>query len=236
MARANVPQFGNWDSDQSVPYTVYFEKARKNRGGGGKMINPNDPEENPELYSIMEPSPIRQAPEPVKRGGGGGGGIMSTPERRRNKEDMNDFKPPYADLPDLNKNSSRKTVNEPNYAGGRSQKPSRSTRTSMGSEQSFERSPLHPQYQATPGRSRLRPTARGDESPGNKGAALPKFGEWDDKNPQSAENYTHIFNKVREQRSAGPVPINSTPPRHPSYDARVPKPKKNSKSRCFPWW
>ncbi|MBO1362121.1 hypothetical protein J2D73_20300, partial [Acetobacter sacchari] len=90
-------------------------------------------------------------------------------------------------------------------------------RPSAGSDQSFERSPLHPHYQAkvtgrssgspawegknhdsshgTPGRSRLKPTSRGDESP-DKGAAVPRFDEWDENDPQSAENFTHIFNKV----------------------------------------
>lgn len=46
--RSHVPKFGNWDGD-NVPYTVYFENARKEKGGGVRM-NPNDPEENPELF------------------------------------------------------------------------------------------------------------------------------------------------------------------------------------------
>ncbi|XP_019259819.1 PREDICTED: RPM1-interacting protein 4-like [Nicotiana attenuata] len=45
---SHVPKFGNWDGD-NVPYTAYFENARK--GKGGKMINPNDPEENPEAFA-----------------------------------------------------------------------------------------------------------------------------------------------------------------------------------------
>ncbi|KAF2284528.1 hypothetical protein GH714_026145 [Hevea brasiliensis] len=42
----------------------------------------------------------------------------------------------------------------------------------------------------------------------DKGAAVPKFGEWDENNPASADGYTHIFNKVREERQieAGKVP------------------------------
>ncbi|KAL8482083.1 hypothetical protein ACS0TY_028288 [Phlomoides rotata] len=50
--RSNVPKFGTWENAEGndVPYTVYFDKARKNRGGGGKMINPNDPQENPEMF------------------------------------------------------------------------------------------------------------------------------------------------------------------------------------------
>lgn len=34
----------------------------------------------------------------------------------------------------------------------------------------------------------------------DRGAAVPRFGDWDENNPQSADNYTHIFNKVRLER------------------------------------
>lgn len=52
-----------------------------------------------------------------------------------------------------------------------------------------------------------------------KGAAVPKFGEWDENNPASADGFTHIFNKVREEK-AGKVP--GTPPQPSYYDARKP--------------
>ena len=45
-----MPKFGNWESEENVPYTAYFEKARKGRGG--KIINPNDPQENLDSVSI----------------------------------------------------------------------------------------------------------------------------------------------------------------------------------------
>lgn len=47
---SHVPKFGNWDGE-NVPYTAYFENARKSNSKGGKMINPNDPEENPEAFA-----------------------------------------------------------------------------------------------------------------------------------------------------------------------------------------
>lgn len=46
---SHVPKFGNWDGE-NVPYTAYFEKARKSNNGG-KLINPNDPEENPDAFA-----------------------------------------------------------------------------------------------------------------------------------------------------------------------------------------
>jgi len=89
---AHVPRFGNWDNDGNVPYTLYFENARKGKGAGGKMINPNDPAENPEAFSMAAPTPPRHerrpsdAPPPLspnpyagspyhhRHGGRGGGG------------------------------------------------------------------------------------------------------------------------------------------------------------------
>ncbi|XP_057497499.1 uncharacterized protein LOC130782257 [Actinidia eriantha] len=46
--RSHVPKFGSWDSD-NIPYTAYFENARKEKGSS-VMMNPNDPEENPEAF------------------------------------------------------------------------------------------------------------------------------------------------------------------------------------------
>ncbi|XP_058081068.1 RPM1-interacting protein 4-like [Magnolia sinica] len=49
---AHVPKFGDWDSE-NIPYTTYFENARKDKGTGTKMINPNDPEQNPEAFMYV---------------------------------------------------------------------------------------------------------------------------------------------------------------------------------------
>lgn len=51
--RSHIPKFGNWDSD-NVPYTAYFENARKEKTNPtGLRINPNDPEENPEAFMFV---------------------------------------------------------------------------------------------------------------------------------------------------------------------------------------
>ncbi|KAK4482583.1 hypothetical protein RD792_009746 [Penstemon davidsonii] len=64
---------------------------------------------------------------------------------------------------------------------------------------------------STPGRSRLRSVTRGDDTPDHS-PAVPKFGEWDETDPSAAEGYTHIFNKVREEKHSetGKVPIMPT--------------------------
>ena len=55
------------------------------------------------------------------------------------------------------------------------------------------------------------------QSQPDKGAAVPRFGEWDENDPASADNYTHIFNKVREEKISG-TPNNITA--DPSYATR----------------
>lgn len=48
----------------------------------------------------------------------------------------------------------------------------------------------------------------------DQGVAVPKFGEWDESNPRSADGYTHVFNKVREEKlnnRAGQVMAPGTP-------------------------
>lgn len=49
----------------------------------------------------------------------------------------------------------------------------------------------------------------------DKGAAVPKFGDWDVNNPSSADGFTHIFNKVREERQGVPGQVPGTPNERP---------------------
>ncbi|KAI3806158.1 hypothetical protein L1987_22051 [Smallanthus sonchifolius] len=244
--RPTVPKFGNWGEDD-VPYTVYFDKARKGKLGG-KMINPNDPQENPEMFADKSPPPpaprarpYAEPEEPVHRLA-----VRPAPDHRVNRED-NEYPAP-------NDNPGRRiSGGSAHQRGGQGAAGGRPVKNSMGSDHSFDRSPLHPQYQAkvggkgsaspawegknsydsshgTPGRSRMKP-GRGDDSP-DRGAAVPRFGEWDENNPSSGDNYTHIFNKVREERVTG-SPLPSGPDARPNYN--IPKNQKTNKFCCFPW-
>lgn len=266
MARPNVPKFGNWENDDNTPYTVYFEKARQTRGTG-KIINPNDPEENPDMFPNLAPSapqptaaphskPKRQTEEPIGRGGE----ARQTRDHRLSKED-GEFRQ-YANSPaSRNENMGRRGANEPSHQRGRGSSSGRTGRQSAGSEHSFDKSPLHPHYQAkvnagrgaaspawegknnsydsshgtpgrsfesshaTPGRSKVK-----QESP-DRGAAVPRFGEWDETDPQSADNYTHIFNKVREEKQGNP----SGTPSRTSYNTQRHNSEEKRMKCCFPW-
>ncbi|KAK3122210.1 hypothetical protein QOZ80_8BG0666480 [Eleusine coracana subsp. coracana] len=185
--KSHVPKFGNWEKEGNVPYTLYFENARK--GKGGKMINPNDPAENPEAFSSSSSSVAAPSPNRSSEGGG-----RSTPP------------PPQHQSPNP-------------YA--RDPPPPRRGRASGGGGYSVEQSPVHPYSNKAAGdyssesaaagyglvansvdRSRGRSGggggSRGNETP-TRGSAVPKFGDWDS-NPASADGYTHIFNKVREEK------------------------------------
>ncbi|XP_042500090.1 RPM1-interacting protein 4-like [Macadamia integrifolia] len=220
--RSHVPKFGNWESEENVPYTAYFDKARKGRSGS-PMTNPNDPQEYANAIS-GDKSPARA---PVLKTGAEPEaavipGVRPNHERRSSRED-GDLRR-SSDSPARYDNVVRKTGD------------SRTGRKSGGS--SIEQSPIHPQQArvsgkgtgvsspswerkgssehnhglapSTPVRSRLRTATRGDETL-DKGAAVPKFGEWDEKDPASADGYTHIFNIVREERlgggGSGKVPV-----------------------------
>ncbi|MBA0554780.1 hypothetical protein Golob_013864, partial [Gossypium lobatum] len=222
--RSHVPKFGNWEGEEDVPYTAYFDKARKGRTGG-KIVNPNDPQENPDLrrdYVAPNKAPpaSRTKPEADELVGDGPG--RRGHERGRSR-DEGDFKQ-YTDSPVRHDNVNRRALGDSTPKRYGREAPRQGTRPKVGSENSIEKSPLHhqarvagrgtmasPAYEAktlydsshgTPGRSKMRPNTRSDESP-DEGAAVPKFGDWDENNPASADGYTHIFNKVREERNNG---------------------------------
>ncbi|XP_006830528.2 RPM1-interacting protein 4 [Amborella trichopoda] len=235
--RSHVPIFGTWESGESVPYTAYFEKARKDKVVGGRMINPNDPQENPDAFMDVAPPPAPRIPEPEvlnmqahhdrrpsREDGGDPRRHMESPARYEN----NRRTPPVESSP-LHRQGMR-GAGDLNRKGGRE---------NGGPERSTEQSPMHPHYaarvgnkggvsspswerkgstegSATPGRLRLRGSNFGDETP-DKGTAVPKFGEWDESDPASADNFTQIFNIVRkEKHTGGKVP--SMPANQSNYN------------------
>lgn len=62
-----------------------------------------------------------------------------------------------------------------------------------------------------------------------KGAAVPRFGEWNESDPQGAENFTHIFNKVREERNVGAAGGAGN-----NASSATPKHNSNARGRSYP--
>ncbi|RDX68051.1 RPM1-interacting protein 4, partial [Mucuna pruriens] len=211
--RKHVPKFGNQESEENVSDIAYSDKAQKGQPGS-KMINPNDPKENSVLASSADlPS---SKPRVHSEDPSGKGSVRSTHELQKSREDGDPNH--FIDSPAHHGGSDSAHRGQGVGSADNRRRPSRQN---TGSEHSIDRSPLHRQAKTpsrdspswegknsydsshgTPVRSRLRPSNRGDETP-DKGAAVPKFGEWDESNPASADGYTHIFNKVREERQVG---------------------------------
>lgn len=138
-------------------------------------------------------------------------------------------------------------------------------RKSGGYDQRIDQSPLHSHYKArvgggkvdgvssplrekkgsseashglassTPGRSRLTSVAGGDDSP-DQGPMVPIFGDWDESNPASADGYSHIFEKVREDKQigAGKVPAMATESSYSNNQRQYGNTNRKSWC-CFPW-
>ncbi|OVA06230.1 Pathogenic type III effector avirulence factor Avr cleavage site [Macleaya cordata] len=224
--RSRVPEFGNWANGENVLYTVCFDNARKGKNGG-KMINPNDPQQNPDFFPVDRPpvkgTPSRTRVEPEVQVGQG---VI----RPKNE---NRYDPAV-----------RRTTNDPYHQqrsdfGANSRDNSRRPVRQTGApERSIEQSPLHPHNTAkTGGRGGGVSSPSWERKPSEsnhglapysplnsrlksseKAAAIPRFGDWDEKNPSAAEGYTVIFNKVREDKQTGmangiAMPQASTPNR-----------------------
>jgi hypothetical protein len=155
------------------------------------MINPNDPQENPDLvsdYAAPDQAPPFRAKAPPEEAAGQGA-VRQAHEHRTSREES-DLKQ-FANSPARNENLNRRASYEPapQRYGGRGpsfgEAHKRPARYSIGSENSMEQSPIHnharisgrnsgapsPSWEGknsndgshgTPGRSRLRP--KGDES------------------------------------------------------------------------
>lgn len=154
--RPHVPKFGNWDSEGDVPYTAYFDKARKGKSEGGKIINPNDPQENPDAFSDDVPPvrapPFRATADPEVPSAAAATTLNPNHEHRASREDGDVRR--FTDSPARNETAGRRASTDSTHQRhgerGINQNDShrRGNRTSIGSDRSIEHSPLHPHYQA----------------------------------------------------------------------------------------
>ncbi|TVT96979.1 hypothetical protein EJB05_03592 [Eragrostis curvula] len=213
-----VPKFGSWENEGDHLYTQYFENARKGKSPG-RSVSQNDLKGDMEGLSKDPPSakasPLRTGSDPVTR--------KPKDERRANRED---------ELRRQEATARKPYAESPNHRYGDNANYENAAR-----KNSAERSPLHPRQQArivnkggvsspswerrglsegnrgaaptTPGRSKLRSSGHGDETP-DRGSAVPKFGEWDEKDPSTGEGFTDIFNKVREEKQSGSAPVSTS--------------------------
>ncbi|KAL4185030.1 hypothetical protein AMTRI_Chr10g228570 [Amborella trichopoda] len=214
MAHSHVPEFGNWESGENVPYTQYFENAVKTRGTGGKIMNPNDPEENPEAfrYGTADPKSFDASPLHL---------ASTSPKRRQYERHQSDVAerhgyPMYS--PSRYDSGARKVMHGSPIHGHTSYGRDMQSQGNSGS------SPLRVRKSSRDGGHGLSPTSpvRFRSKGGNSRdddqlesvAAVPKFGAWDDRDPTSGDGFTVLFNKVKEERQirAAKPPVIPTKP------------------------
>ncbi|XP_026387869.1 RPM1-interacting protein 4-like [Papaver somniferum] len=250
--RAHVPQFGNWgNGGENVLYTAYFDNARK--GKNGKIMNPNDPNENPSAFPAQPQQPqvksnsSRTRPEQVVQA------RPQTDNRSTRTNDnggrQNDYQPrpnPAARGPPAADSYNKQNSND---RGANSRDNSRRPTVPQNNART-EQSPHHPYqannggYQANNGgRAGVSPSPSWENKPSGNNAGstpnrrpqqrpatvLPKFGDWDEKNPNAGAGYTQIFNVVREEKKQ--IAANVNTPQQEEAPIRG-KPRHDAKMAC----
>uniref|UniRef100_A0A1D1XNE7 RPM1-interacting protein 4 n=1 Tax=Anthurium amnicola TaxID=1678845 RepID=A0A1D1XNE7_9ARAE len=228
--RLHVPKFGNWDRE-NIPYTTYFDNARRGRGPGGKVINPNDPEENPAAFNNRDELTEENHHETPKnsRNLHNVGAPSSLDTRDKNGHVAQQFhrekhhhskeggspvgrmKSTYQDFGYHRDNTDarRNRKNDKINASDSSTDGSNATRALMRSLESRAKKDLIEQrYEFSPSSSPQQPTSRTQnnirvETQHQRAVSVPKFGAWDATNPEGEAGFTLIFDKVKEEKQKG---------------------------------
>ncbi|XP_074581161.1 RPM1-interacting protein 4-like [Curcuma longa] len=183
-----IPKFGNWDG--SFPYSQCFDDARKGRSGR-ETINPHDPYDNPEAFSAN--MSLAQSPA-----------TASYSEATKLKDEVH-----------IRREANHRHEDQKTSGNHRRM----ASRGSGSSNYKGIHSPLHPSHEmknpheswpscsssfASKSARRSRMTGVEDDNKQiKKGSIVPKFGDWDVSNPSSADGFTVIFDKVRQEKQAG---------------------------------
>ncbi|PSS24796.1 RPM1-interacting protein [Actinidia chinensis var. chinensis] len=185
--RSHVPKFGSWDSD-NIPYTAYFENARKEKGSG-VMMNPNDPEENPEAFMF--------------------GRVGTGSEcHRRNTSD-------HQKSGSHKSTNSESGSDKSNSGYALQQQNHRRTRSTTRKNSTTEANNF---VRPSPAHDRLRSANNPSEDKSYRSVSVPKFGVWDEKDPKSGEGFTVIFNKVKEEKQIAATKLPTVPPQPRNFE------------------
>ncbi|XP_031253035.1 RPM1-interacting protein 4-like [Pistacia vera] len=263
--RSQVPKFGNWENADNVPYTAYFEKARSNRSVKKNSNNTRgNLDMSSDNLSPVQAPPFQM--EIKSGSQKGQEALRKKHVQSSSREDGDLRRPSESLLhhdPANRKDASGLPLHRDGSVSS-NDSPKKATRQNVGSDHRIEHlalaknhqarvggkgsgisSPLWPRKSSTegsnnlaplnPGRSQMRSVTRGNDTP-NHSAAVPKFGDWDESNPASADGFTHAFDKVRKEKLNGngmePVAAtqNSSSRVRKRHDNKTPK-----RCWCFPW-
>ncbi|KAJ7520464.1 hypothetical protein O6H91_19G006900 [Diphasiastrum complanatum] len=239
---SRVPKFGNWDADEKVPITQMFESARAGKGGElqneASISRPRHTRrasrEDVDLQRLAESAAHRQTVDPYPQPTNSPSQAVSKGGISKTQSDP----PRHRRSPSSGYENGTGLVSERVTMGSPYNNPPRGDRSPLH-PQAYQAKAVNKVGSASPAWERKGPAeggtmfspntpSRSRPRAGNtlpkiddsvdKGAALPKFGAWDAKDPTSGEGFTVIFQKARnEKKSGGPVRIpqlqNETPSR-----------------------
>ncbi|CAJ1941429.1 unnamed protein product [Sphenostylis stenocarpa] len=201
MTHSHVPKFGNWDTD-NIPYTVYFDNARNKKA----LINPNDPEENPETLNIYQ------------------GGVGKSDETVNASSLMHSYS--TSSLEQISHDEGRSNTKRHSH---HMSKGSCAAESVTGSEKSnsdysvIERvmSDFRGSFIGSFSSSNHIKGRGGSDSlndhVNHEATLVPEFGAWNVTDSKSGEGYTAIFSEIRKEKQ---IASGRMPNKTPSLDNR----------------
>ncbi|MCL7035674.1 hypothetical protein MKW94_003608 [Papaver nudicaule] len=148
--KPHIPEFGKWQNGDNGLYTGYFDNARKGKAGG-KMINPNDPQQNPEFFAKeTPPAAVKATSSQGRVETNAQGGKTRTTRESEDVRRQNDF--PSRQEP-TTRRASADSVSHRSDGRGSSRDNSKqpAQRITGLDREGIEKSPRHPSYQAKVG-------------------------------------------------------------------------------------
>ncbi|KAK1381920.1 hypothetical protein POM88_019655 [Heracleum sosnowskyi] len=221
--KAHVPKFGNWGGDDNVPYTAYFDSARRSKAGGA-MINPNDPEQNPEAFRFGSDDNISAFEAPLQHNIDDDKVVPKENHQIEGHKGSRGSGHNYKNgLKSVTSETSSDRSNSDNSSLPSNHRIARPDRKKNSIENiSF--------YPPSPGPNRPRNGHNLYDDLSTRSASVPMFGQWDERDPTSGDGFTIIFNKVKEEKqiAASKFPV------VPNQPAKLPNTQtKDAKSkRC----
>ncbi|XP_056159730.1 RPM1-interacting protein 4-like [Syzygium oleosum] len=220
---SHVPKFGNWDSD-NIPYTTCFENARKEKAG--VKMNPNDPEENPEMFMFgrrgMEIDDDRRASDAFEHNISEGHRRFDA--HRRTPSDQHKSTASRGSVRSES-GSEKSSSNSHRNSGQHRARPDRKKGLTESSNS------LSPSVTSAPKQARQRSGSQPSNDSHRRAPSIPKFGAWDETDPRSGESFTVIFNKVKEEKHNESSKFPVLPPEPITYSSNQKNQESSSSSR-----
>ncbi|KAF5472726.1 hypothetical protein F2P56_009420 [Juglans regia] len=243
---SHVPEFGNWEND-NIPYTAYFENARKEKGG--VMINPNDPEENPEAFMYMGRGALEmtahdhyravQAPNHLHVDSSTKS--VSPEEKQHIDKGHTSHRSHHRNPSDLQKNGNPRIIE---FESGSSYRSSKSDYSLMQQPSHRRKRSDNKKTPAADGVDSFSSTVAGhgrqrvgsyssveivNDVQHRRGASsIPKFGAWNEADPKSGEGFTVIFNRLKEKKQTEISHFPVVQQQQPSYHSNTERHERSS--------